>query len=349
MKGLSQGVAVALLLAGCGSQPTSVSFPKHSPTASGTASPAATDSSSPVGQGASPGAAPAATPQVMTCKLPVVLDAEAGWVTFPGGTYQRDPKADHLPAGSTLPLSKAYDRAYARWVPVIRDLISPDGQHYAYSDSTGTTIHVIDLANNADHAFRPAAPPPDSVWVAIDYETEGVYFEQQPNGPAAPAGLWLLTPSTGSVKQITTNSVQYISGGGAWGTSEPLTGHGPGPGSRLVHTDLRSGATVSWYKRTDIEFTVAGADAGGHPVLQVWKGGAAGLVAVTGQDAGSQLAVAPGSAVPELSNVVHPVSDAHGMWLGDTAGKVSLYTPLTGIKKLAQVGTGDVGIGGGCH
>jgi hypothetical protein len=285
----------------------------------------------------------------MTCKLPVVLDAEAGWVTFPGGTYQRDPKADHLSAGSSLPLSKAYDKAFERWVPTIRDLISPDGQHYAYSDAAGTTIHVIDLPGGTDHGFNPGTPPPDSNWVAVDYETEGVYFEGQPNGQAAPAGLWLLTPSNGAVKQVTTNSVQYISGGGAWGTSEPLTGHGPGPGSRLQRTDLHSGAVVSWYKRTDIEFTVAGADAAGHPVLQVSKATAPGLIVVTGQNQASALPVAPGSAVPDLSNVSHPVSDAHGMWLGDTTGRVSLYTPATGIKKLAQVGSGDVGLAGGCH
>ncbi|MDQ6885161.1 MAG: hypothetical protein M3077_13160, partial [Candidatus Dormibacteraeota bacterium] len=81
----------------------------------------------------------------------------------------------------------------------------------------------------------------------------------------------------------------------------------------------------------------------------VWKGGAAGLIVVSGQDQASKLQVAPGSAVPDLSNVIHPVSDAHGMWLGDSRGSLSLYVPSTGIKKLAQVGSGDLGIAGGCH
>ena len=296
---------------------------------------------------------PAATtsvPEVMTCRLPVVLDSEAGWVTFPGGTYQRDARADNLHTGSTFPLSKAYDKTYERWVPVGRDSISPDGQHYAYADSAGSTVHVIDLGSSADHALNPGSPPADSNWIVVDYETEGVYLVAQPNGPAGTVGLWLINPANGAVRQIaSTQSWQYISGGGAWATSDALTGHGPGPGSRLLRMDLRSGAIVSWYKRNDVEFTVAGADSGGHPILQITKSPGGGLIVVTSQNVASTLGLAPGSSVPSLSNVIHPVSDTHGMWLGDTGGSLSLYTPATGIKKLAQVGSGDVGVGGGCH
>jgi hypothetical protein len=53
--------------------------------------------------------------------------------------------------------------------------------------------------------------------------------------------------------------------------------------------------------------------------------------------------------VPSLSNYIHPVTDSHGIWFGDTAGSLSLYTPSTGIKKMAQVGSSDVTAGGGCH
>jgi len=114
--------------------------------------------------------------------------------------------------------------------------------------------------------------PTASSWVAVDYETEGVYLAAQPNGAAGLAGLWLLDPATGTVKAIDSmHGWQYISGGGAWGTADALTGHGPGPGSRLMRMDLKTGAIVSWYKRTDIEFFVAGADASGHPILTVWK------------------------------------------------------------------------------
>jgi hypothetical protein len=113
--------------------------------------------------------------------------------------------------------------------------------------------------------------------------------------------------------------------------------------------DLKTGAIVSWYKRTDIEFTVAGADGAGHPILEVSKAFAPQLLLITAANSATILQVAPGSGVPSLSNYIHPVTDSHGIWFGDTAGSLSLYTPSTGIKKMAQVGSSDVTAGGGCH
>jgi hypothetical protein len=221
-------------------------------------------------------------------------------------------------------LSKSYDKAVERWVPVTRDQISPDGKHYTYADLPAvdnSPVHVVDLPSGATHAFNPGTAPTDSSWLAVDYETEGVYLEAQPNGPAGLLGLWLLDPSNGSVKQIDgTHSWQYISGGGAWSTADPLTGHGPGPGSRLMRMDLKTGAIVSWYKRTDIEFTVAGADGSGHPILTVWKYQTPQLLLISAANSATILLTAPGSASPSLSNYIHPVTDGHGIWFGDAAG-----------------------------
>lgn len=290
----------------------------------------------------------------MTCKLPVVADNDAGWVTFPGGSYQSDARANvSLPHSSSFPLSKSYDKAVERWLPVPRDQLSPDGKHFAYADVPpvdGSPVHVADSATSAAKAFNPGAPPTGGSWVAVDYETEGVYLETQPNGPSGPFGLWLLDPSNGSVRQIdTTHMWQYISGGGAWGTADALTSHGPGPGSRLVRMDLKTGAIVSWYKRTDVEFIVVGADGSGHPILEVTKVASPQLILVSAANSATILQPAPGSPVPSMSNIIHPVTDSHGIWFGDTAGSISLYTPATGIKKMAQVGSGDVTAAGGCH
>ena len=336
-------------MSACGQQPAKSAANKP---ASSSAS--ATATGSPSGSAVATSTATPA-PQGLSCKLPAVTQNDAGWVTFPGGSYQADPKANvSLPHGpSGFPLSKSYDKAVERWVPVTRDQISPDGKHYAYADLPavdGSPIHVVDLPSGATHAFNAGTPPTDSSWLAVDYETEGVYLEAQPNGPAGLIGLWLVDPSNGAVKQIDgTHSWQYISGGGAWGTTDPLTGHGPGPGSRLLRMDLKTGAIVSWYKRTDVEFTVAGADGSGHPVLQVTKNSAPQLVLITAANAATLLLPAPGSAIPSLSNYIHPVTDAHGIWFGDTTGSISLDTPATGIKKMAQVGSGDVAAAGGCH
>ena len=336
-------VLVLILMSACGRPAANTGATRSaSPSASATATHAATTSATPA-------------PQGLTCKLAVVTQNDAGWVTFPGGGYQPDPKANvSLPHGpSGFPLSKSYDKAVERWVPVTRDQISPDGKHYGYADlpaADASPIHVVDLPSGANHAFNAGTPPTDSSWLAMDYETEGVYLEAQPNGPAGLIGLWLLDPANGTVKQIdATHGWQYISGGGAWGTTDPLTGHGPGPGSRLMRMDLKTGAIVSWYKRTDIEFTVAGADGGGHPILQVTKLQSPQLLLITGPNSATILLPAPGSAVPSLSNYIHPVTDTNGIWFGDTTGAISLYTPATGIKRMAQVGSGDVAAAGGCH
>ncbi len=349
---MKRGSALLLLglVTACGPQASSPA--SKSPSASPTET--ATPNESPTGT----------TPAALgfTCTLPVVLDNDAGWLSFPSGSYQSDPRSNvHLPVPGIGPVSKSYDKAFERWLPVPRDLISPDGRHYAYFDPAypgqypqgsvhPSTVHVVDLASGADHSFNPGPTGTARTWWVLDYENEGVYLAILPDGPAAPAGLWLLDPSTGAVRMISdTFQPQYVSGGGAWGTSDPLTGHGPGPGSRLLRMDLKVGAIVSWYKRDDVEFIVSGADAVGHPVLQAAKAGSREIIRVTAQDTGATLPVAAGSSAPSLSNYIHPVSDSHGMWFGDTQGNVSLYTAATGITKLAQVGSGDVAIGGGCH
>jgi hypothetical protein len=343
-------VLLLALMSACGAQPAKTVASKAGSASLPAATTAPTESANPIASTAA-----TAAPQGLTCKLPVVTQNDAGWVTFPGGTYQPDPKANvSLPHGpSGFPLSKSYDKAFERWLPVPRDDISPDGKHYAYADLPAvdnSPVHVVDLLSGANHAFNPGPPPTDSSWLAVDYETEGVYLEAQPNGPAGLLGLWLLDPSNGAVRQIdTTHSWQYISGGGAWGTADPLTGHGPGPGSRLMRMDLKTAAIVSWYKRTDIEFTVAGADGSGHPILTVWKYQTPQVLLITAANSATILLTAPGSAVPSLSNYIHPVTDAHGIWFGDSTGSISLYTPATGVKKMAQVGSGDVTAGGGCH
>jgi hypothetical protein len=249
---------------------------------------------------------------------------------------------------------KSYDKAFERWLPVPRDSISPDGQHYAFADpptAPGQTklggVHLVDLTTGVDHLFRPAAED----WIVLDYEAEGVYLAEEPGGPANPLGLWLLDPSGNHpFRQIeTSRSWDYISGGAAWGTDDPISGHGPGPGSRLLRLDLKTGAIVSWYKRTDIEFVVAGADGTGQPLLQTFKYYPNQIILVTAQNSATALQPAAGAALPHLSNYIHPVSDAHGLWLGDAGGSVSLYAPAVGIQQVASVGTGDVLVAGGCH
>jgi hypothetical protein len=206
-------------------------------------------------------------------------------------------------------------------------------------------VHVVDLATGANHLFKPGAEN----WVVVDYENEGVYLARQPAGPALPTGLWLLDPSgQRTLRQIdNSHAWQYVNGASGWATDDPLTAHGPGPGSRLLRLDLKTATISSWYKRTDTEFVVTGADGGGHAVLETSKENQ--VLLLTAQDSATTLRTAAGSVVPSLSNFIHPVTDAHGMWLGDTGGRVSLYTAAGGIEQVARVGSSDILVAGGCH
>jgi len=346
---MSIRVLAVLLLAivsACGPQ-TAKGTPTSSPARS--ASPTATTSAT-------------AAPQSLSCKLPVVTDKDAGWLSFPAAAYQPDPRSNvTLPVVGNSPLSKSYDRLFERWLAVARDWISPDGRHYTYSDPLypssyeqghvpPSRVHVVDIASGADHSFDPGPTPADSSWSVLDYENEGVYLAMLGYGPSVPTGLWLLNPSSGALRKLSDTFVaQYISGRGAWGTSDALAGHGPGLGSRLLRLDLASGAVESWYKRTDMEFSVLGADGAGHPVLNVWKGQTAQVLLVTARDIVSVLQPAQGDGVPALASGAHPVSDEHGMWFSDQHGNIWLYSPSTGIKRMAEVSSGDLAIGGGCH
>jgi hypothetical protein len=318
-----------------------------------------------VGETSPSASARASATESLACRLPVVVGSQGGWLTFPSGDFQPDPKSDvHLPSGGDVPLGKSYDKAVERWVPVPRDWISPDGKRYAYPEpdppgwqpgsgpAPAGGVHLVDIASGVDRLLKPGQPPLDGLWWVMDFEAEGVYISVLPRGPAPPQGLWLLDPATGSIRKIDdSHSWQSVSRIGAWGTADALTGHGPGPGSRLMRLDLKTGVIESWYKRNDIEFLVAGADGAGHPVLTAYKSGVNELILVTAPNAGEVMKPQPGTTVPQLSNFVHPVEDSHGIWVGDVAGTgtVSLYRAGMGLKLMTRMDTGPVGVAGGCR
>lgn len=229
-------LAAALLLSGCSLGSSPDAGPAASPTATAV----------------TPTATPAATPAA-ACRLPVAggdapTDGNAGhgarghggFVAFPAGSFSAD----------TTSLS-AYSLATRTWVPVPRAWMSPDGKSYAYPEYrqgggpvTGI-IHVVDIGTGSD---RPLTVPSSSM--PISWEAAGIYIARVvPNSGAPPAGLSLLDPHTGALRQIVPDgSWTLIADGFAFSadldsTVAPPPGPtGPGAANRIRSLRLDTGA-----------------------------------------------------------------------------------------------------------
>lgn len=337
-------VLALLLLTACAGSPSPAGKPSVSPSAAASQSPA-------------PAASPTATPTAAAeaaCKLPVAggdgpIDGVAshgtaghgGFVVFPGGTFTADPAS----LGS-------YDLARAKWLPVLRDWVSPDGQHYAYTlnqpggGPVAGNVHIVDVATRADHVFP--LPAPSNV---VSYEPEGVYVTRVvPNSGAPPAGLTLVDPATGAFHQIAADGVWTAVGGGfGWGadldsTIAPPTTEGPGIANRLRKLDLKSGAvsTVAQYPGASIR--LLGIDQGSAVVSAI-----NGSTFSISRTDGAKLYAGPVG----TSNPGPPiVSESDRIWFGSASGAVWRFDRAaagTGVHQVASTSVMGLQVAGSCR
>jgi hypothetical protein len=266
--------AIAVLLAGCsqassGVGSTSTVTPSGAPPAV-TTSPTGTPLAAPT-----PSASPAPSVRVLMsldCRLPVFWGAfgaethYAGFLSLSTQTLVRDSSA---PVGSIF-----YDRAYSKWLPTWRDAVSPDGSRYAYAkgDSanlpTNGTLHVVDVATGADHIIYSGSP----MYNVIDFAAEGIYVASA--DPEVPHGLWLMNPSGGQPKLISsTILLPKVGNGAAWGMSfnsadpHPGVGGMMGPQNEILRFDLSTGSATQWLYKPGASFWILGPDYSGNLFL----------------------------------------------------------------------------------
>lgn len=210
-------------------------------------------SPSPTASAASPTPSASATPA--GCKLPVASgDAptdgnpahgqagSGGFLTLPGAAFSKDAQS-----------LAAYDSAAAKWLPVPRAWISPDGTHFAWPENRAAAgpvtgiIHVVEVASGAD---KPVIVPAPSM--PVSYEAGGIFITRiVPNSDAPPQGLSKIDPGNGSFKQVVADGNWTALGGGfAFGgdvdsTVAPPPANGPGAFyNRIRKLDLNSGAVT---------------------------------------------------------------------------------------------------------
>jgi hypothetical protein len=288
-----------------------------------------------------------------SCRLPIAqgpstsmagafYPSESAFMAFPSTAVTIDPTGNG---------GGYFDRAFSRWLPVGRNAVAPDGKHYAYtslSDQGIFYVHVVDVAGGGDRAIQATSnasgisfPP-----VVVDYASEGIYLSEAFEHPLG--GLWLLDPTTGSIRSISTVrdgvSVMVGAGGGIFWASE-INRADPNPvntessrgilPNQIDRLDLNTGSLTPWLYMPGSGLSVAGIDLQGRPLIAAEPAGddyaaAELLIAI---DATSHRLIQKGEVV--YRRFGNGIADSHGVWFGNDAG-IYLYSDALGLQKVSD-------------
>jgi hypothetical protein len=308
----------------------------------------------------------------VNCRLPVAQTGFgntelAGFISLPSGTFEPDAGsgiASDAGANRTRTLQApvlygdggaTYDRTHRRWLPVARVQALPDGSAYVYTREANPTqfrneIHLVNVATGTDRVIYNQGP-----YDALTYDVEGVYVTYHLNGTDAAHGLWLLDPTTQSLKAFpsgTRASWAAVAAGGAWSYSVDGNRFGSSSFARL---DLATGTVTTWFsvpspaqvpEPGSKTVLVIGFDKNQHPLVVVYVEGSAPevwLVNAPGQATklvGLQLA----QFTPQLG-----ATDSRGTWIVGADG-VYLFND-SGFHRVASAPPGwtaDYTIAGAC-
>src|SRR5438034_6462172 len=132
-----------------------------------------------------------------SCRLPIGSAGGdfGGFVSFPQATFERGPNG-----------SLTYDAAHQRWLPVGRQMLSPDGRSYVYAQDTkvpaGAAIHVVDIANGQDRLVWTEQSAASLLgwteWGIVILRATARPNESSFMGPE----LWMLRPSDQTMRLV---------------------------------------------------------------------------------------------------------------------------------------------------
>jgi hypothetical protein len=282
-----------------------------------------------------------------SCRLPLYAgpSGSGGFLSFPSGQWTADPRSNvslpSPPADFTPPpqgpgyqggsfQALTYDRAYSKWLPIPRALVSPDGKRYAYTYFGSSGVYVVDVTTGAQIELGEGQK-----WQPIDTEAEGVYAEVINASGQQASGLWLL-PFSGSPREITTDGYWSVVGAGAaYGTSSSAVPQGAA--NTIVRVDLKTGAIQSWFTVQNGQSQVIGTDNAGNPIIQDFV-----FFPNAFPSNNSQIWIVPGLAkgyVIENNPPFNsgPVADSHGIWFPG-GNQTFLFVPGQGTFVAANVG-----------
>jgi len=315
---------------------TSSPTPKQ-PSPSPIASPVITDQPS-----ATPIPSPTPIAAVLHCRLPISngQPGSGGFLVFPGGKFVADAGSNVIITGVPTPApggpygysnfyGLSYDRRHSKWLPVARQMVTPDETRYVFG--APDSVFVV---NVADGARTELGKGTGHGWNVLAVTSDGVYANPVQSSTQPVAGIWVL-PFSGAPRQVTTKGYwQAVGGSGAFGYEAPSIP--AGASQRLVRLDLKSGTITPWFNDLPQYTNVLGFDLKGHPIVFL-QGTPQQLLVLTGSN--ESVALSDGSF--QNFYVSGVLADPHGLWL--TAGDgIYLWKGVgTNLERASQV-TGPI-------
>jgi hypothetical protein len=280
---------------------------------------------------------------ILACRIPVSggQSGSGGFIVFPGGQFVADPASNVVIPGVPTPSPQGrygyypgnffgltYDQAYAQWLPVPRQFVSPDGSRYVYPSPD--SVYVLSVTGGPTLELGAGQ---GLAWNVLDVENEGVYATPQANSNVVPAGLWLLPFSGASRQVVTTGYWHAVGGGAAYGYEAPSAP--VGAIQRLMRLDLKTGVAAPWFDGKS-QALVIGFDLQGNPIATL-QGNPQQLVLLDAPNA--PVLVYDGFQPPNLNFNYGVLADRNGIWApagtglyiyGATTGRLEFVSQVTG-------------------
>ena len=208
-------------------------------------------------------------------------------------------------------------------------------------------MHVVDVATGRD---RTLGSPLDTYRI-LSFGKDGIYFiygSHSEMGPTPGAGLWLMDPDSGSIRQLFKDGwVHVLSASVAWVMASAQDPHptsnfpdsevgppNPPVVNLLLRRDLTSSLIETWLYRPG--FNVLPVISYGSQVL-VWveKPGFNEFLLVSGPNSAVTLDGSISSDLWATASAGLSFADPNGIWLGGDA--IYLYTAQAGLRKVVAV------------
>ena len=342
---IGAALLAVLALAACAGGPTAVA--SRTPTPS---QPSPSPIASPIFTPEPPTPSPSPRPplsETLHCRLPISAGSpgSGGFVVFPGGKYVADPKSNVVIPNVPTPspgygynpgnfFGLTYDRTYSRWLPVPRQLVTPDETHYVYTSPD--SVYVVSIATGAKVGLGAGM---GHAWTVLEVDNQDVYANPQQQTAQPVAGLWLL-PFSGAPRQVTTKGYwQAVGGGAAYGFEVPSVPSGAV--QALLRLDLKTGTTSTSLNNLPPNSNVLGLDLQGHPIV-IEQTSPPQVVVATGSN--RRLVISDGS-MPNFYVSYGMLADRNGIWLASGTG-LFMWTGVVG--QMEQVSAVSGPIAGAC-